>query len=103
MSNAAQALATPVRLDVRPVAGRIGAEIRGVTLSGELDAATVEAIAESALERKIGARGLRMIIEDLMLDIMYTLPGQKKIRECVITREVVLSKEEPITVIEKAG
>ena len=63
----------------------------------------LDAIAESALERKIGARGLRMIIEDLMLDIMYTLPGQKKIRECVITREVVLSKEEPITVIEKAG
>ena len=63
----------------------------------------LEAIAESALERKIGARGLRMIIEDLMLDIMYTLPGEKKIRECVITREVVLSKEEPITVIEKAG
>ncbi len=63
----------------------------------------VDAIAESALERKIGARGLRLIIEDLMLDIMYTLPGQKKVRECVITREVVLSKEEPITVIEKAG
>ena len=63
----------------------------------------LEAIAESALERKIGARGLRMIIEDLMLDIMYTLPGQKKIRECVITREVVMSKEEPITVMEKAG
>ena len=63
----------------------------------------LDAIAESALTRKIGARGLRMIIEDLMLDIMYTLPGQKKIRECVITREVVLSKEEPITVIEKAG
>jgi ATP-dependent Clp protease ATP-binding subunit ClpX len=63
----------------------------------------VEAIAESALERKIGARGLRMIIEDLMLDIMYTLPGQKKIRECVITREVVQSKDDPITVIEKAG
>ena len=63
----------------------------------------LEAIAESALKRKIGARGLRMIIEDLMLDIMYTLPGQKKIRECVITREVVLSKEAPITVMEKAG
>ena len=63
----------------------------------------IEAIAESALKRKIGARGLRMIIEDLMLNIMYTLPGQKKIRECVITREVVQSKEEPITVIEKAG
>ena len=63
----------------------------------------LEAIAESALERKIGARGLRMIIEALMLDIMYALPGQKKIRECVITREVVQAKGDPITVIEKAG
>src|SRR5512145_1271902 len=63
----------------------------------------LEAIAELALQRKIGARGLRMIIEDLMLDLMYTLPGQKKIRECVITREVVQSKEKPITLIEKAG
>jgi ATP-dependent Clp protease ATP-binding subunit ClpX len=63
----------------------------------------LEAIAEKALLRKIGARGLRMIIEDIMLDLMYTLPGQKKIRECVITREVVESKEKPITVIEKAG
>jgi ATP-dependent Clp protease ATP-binding subunit ClpX len=63
----------------------------------------LEAIAESALRRKIGARGLRMAIEEIMLDLMYTLPGQKKIRECVITREVVESKEKPITVIEKAG
>jgi ATP-dependent Clp protease ATP-binding subunit ClpX len=63
----------------------------------------LEAIAEATLGRKIGARGLRMIIEDMMLDLMYTLPGQKKIRECVITREVVESKEKPITVIEKAG
>ena len=63
----------------------------------------LEAIAESALERKLGARGLRMIIEELMLDIMYTLPGQKTVRECVITRDVVKSKDVPITVIEKAG
>ena len=63
----------------------------------------LEAIAEAALHRKIGARGLRMIIEDLMLEMMYTLPTQKKIRECVITREVVESKEQPITLIEKAG
>src|SRR4051812_9057560 len=63
----------------------------------------LEAIAEAAMARKIGARGLRMIIEDLMLDLMYNLPGQKKIRECVITREVVQSKEKPITLIEKAG
>jgi len=63
----------------------------------------LEAIAELALQRKIGARGLRMIIEDLMLDLMYTLPGQKKVRECVITREVVTNKEKPISLIEKAG
>ncbi len=63
----------------------------------------LEAIAESALKRKIGARGLRMIIEDLMLDIMYKLPENKKIKECVITREAVLTKDEPITLIEKAG
>jgi ATP-dependent Clp protease ATP-binding subunit ClpX len=63
----------------------------------------LEAIAEMALQRKIGARGLRMIIEDLMLDMMYTLPGQKKIRECVITRDVVESREKPITLMEKAG
>ena len=63
----------------------------------------LEAIAESALKRKIGARGLRMIIEELMLDLMYNLPSQKKARECVITREVVEAKDKPITLIEKAG
>ena len=63
----------------------------------------LEAIAEAALARKIGARGLRMIIEDLMLDLMYTLPGQKKIKECVITREAVLAKDKSITLVEKAG
>ena len=63
----------------------------------------LEAIAESALKRKIGARGLRMIIEDLMLDLMYKLPGNKKVSECVITREAVLTKDKPITLIEKAG
>jgi len=63
----------------------------------------LEAIAEAALERKIGARGLRMIIEDLMLDLMYTLPGQTKLKECVITREAVLAKDAPIKLVEKAG
>ena len=56
-----------------------------------------------ALERKIGARGLRMIIEDLMLDLMYQMPGQKKSRECVITREMVMTKNTGLEVIEKAG
>src|SRR6478672_5016395 len=63
----------------------------------------LDAIAESALERKIGARGLRMIIEDLMLDLMYQVPNQKKVREVTITRDVVLAKDKPIALIEKAG
>ena len=66
------------------------------------DDALVE-IAELAKERKIGARGLRMIIEDLMLDLMYDLPSNKKVRECVVTREVVRDREKPITLVEKAG
>src|SRR6202008_2471878 len=63
----------------------------------------LEAIAEAALERKIGARGLRMIIEDLMLDLMYQVPNQKKVREVTITRDVVVAKDKPIALIEKAG
>ena len=45
----------------------------------------------------------RDIIEDLMLDLMYSLPNQKKVRECVVTREVVEARDKPITLIEKAG
>jgi len=63
----------------------------------------LEAIADLAIIRKIGARGLRMIIEDLMLDLMYNLPSMKKVKECVVTREVVLDREKPITLIEKVG
>jgi ATP-dependent Clp protease ATP-binding subunit ClpX len=63
----------------------------------------LEAIADLAISRKIGARGLRMIIEDLMLDLMYNLPSMKKVKECVVTREVVLDREKPITLIEKVG
>ena len=63
----------------------------------------IEAIAEQTHSRRIGARGLRMIIEDLMLDIMFTLPGNKKVSECVITREAVLAQDPSLTLIEKAG
>ena len=63
----------------------------------------LEAIAELALLRKLGARGLRMIIEDLMLDLMYSVPGQKKLREIVVTREVVEAKDKSFTLVEKAG
>jgi ATP-dependent Clp protease ATP-binding subunit ClpX len=76
-------------------------DYEGVKLRFTDDA--LEAIAELAITRKIGARGLRMIIEDLMLDLMYNLPSMKKVKECVVTRDVVLDREKPITLIEKAG
>jgi ATP-dependent Clp protease ATP-binding subunit ClpX len=63
----------------------------------------LDAIADLAISRKIGARGLRMIIEDLMLELMYNLPSMKKVKECVVTRDVVLDREKPITLIEKVG
>jgi ATP-dependent Clp protease ATP-binding subunit ClpX len=75
-------------------------EYEDVNLRFTDDALT--AISKLAIERKIGARGLRMILEDLMLDIMYQLPSQKNISECVITREVVENKVDPITVLQKA-
>ena len=60
-------------------------------------------MAESALERKIRARGLRMIIEEPMLDWMSSLPNQKKLRECVITREIVEANDTLLSLLEKAG
>ncbi|MBF8305172.1 MAG: ATP-dependent Clp protease, ATP-binding subunit ClpX [Acidobacteria bacterium] len=67
-----------------------------------LDSA-LDAIASQALERKVGARGLRMILEDLMLDLMYHLPSQKKVREILVTREMVENQEISIQFLEKAG
>jgi ATP-dependent Clp protease ATP-binding subunit ClpX len=63
----------------------------------------LEAIAEKAVERKIGARGLRMILEELMLDMMYELPSQTDVKEVVISKEVVLNQSNPLVVMEKAG
>ena len=56
-----------------------------------------------ALERKVGARGLRMILEDLMLDLMYFLPSYKKVREFHVTKEMVLSQKINLALLEKAG
>jgi len=53
----------------------------------------LQAIAAQALQRKLGARGLRMILEDLMLDLMYHLPSQRTLREFVVTEEMVLKHE----------
>ncbi len=63
----------------------------------------LEAVATLALERKVGARGLRMILEDMMLDLMYYLPSYKKVREFVVTKEMVMSQKINLAVLEKAG
>ncbi|MGH9369428.1 MAG: ATP-dependent Clp protease ATP-binding subunit ClpX [Thermoanaerobaculia bacterium] len=63
----------------------------------------IEAIAEDALSRNVGARGLKIIIEDLMLDVMYQIPSDDDIEECVITRDVVKHHTNPITILRKAG
>jgi ATP-dependent Clp protease ATP-binding subunit ClpX len=58
-----------------------------------------------ALERKIGARGLRMILEDLMLDLMYDLPGEENVHEFVVTEEMVKKQQIDVSsvVLKKAG
>ena len=63
----------------------------------------LETVADLALQRKVGARGLRMILEDLMLDLMYNLPAQRKVRDFVVTAEMVRSREINWTLLEKAG
>jgi ATP-dependent Clp protease ATP-binding subunit ClpX len=63
----------------------------------------LEAIALLAMERKVGARGLRMILEDLMLDLMYYLPSYKKVREFLVTKEMVLTQKINMALLEKAG
>jgi ATP-dependent Clp protease ATP-binding subunit ClpX len=63
----------------------------------------LEAIALQAMDRKLGARGLRMILGDLMLDLMYYLPSNKKIREFVVTKEMVMSQKINLALLEKAG
>jgi ATP-dependent Clp protease ATP-binding subunit ClpX len=59
------------------------------------------AIVRQSIKRKTGARGLRAILEEVMLDIMYELPSLSGVRECVITEDVVLKKEKPILVYDK--
>jgi len=61
----------------------------------------IRAIAQEAIKRKSGARGLRSILENVMLDVMYEIPSQSNIKECIISDEVIFSKESPIIVYEK--
>jgi len=68
-------------------------ELDGVKLEFDKDA--LLEIAETTLKRKTGARGLRAIMENIMMDTMFTVPSDKTIKECRITKEAVLGVEEP--------
>src|SRR5438874_2497181 len=63
----------------------------------------LSAIAREALKRKSGARGLRAIMENIMLDVMYDIPSQPNIKEVLISEEVVTNKEQPIILFQKAA
>lgn len=71
-------------------------EIDNVALEFKDDA--LRAIAKEALKRNTGARGLRAIIEDIMTDVMYEIPSRQDVTKCIVTKEVLVNKEEPILV-----
>ena len=73
-------------------------EIEGVKLT--LTDGALRAIARLSVDRKAGARGLRAIMENIMLDIMYDIPSRKDIKECLVNEDVVLNGETPIMVFE---
>ncbi|MBE3580040.1 MAG: ATP-dependent Clp protease ATP-binding subunit ClpX [Thermoanaerobacteraceae bacterium] len=76
-------------------------EMDGVTLEFKEDA--LVAIAKEAIKRETGARGLRSILEEVMLDVMYEIPSRGNVTKCVITKDVILRKEEPLllTTVER--
>ena len=76
-------------------------EFENVRLKFSDDA--LKAIARQAMARKVGARGLRMILEELMLDLMYHLPSQKKVKEFEVTREMVEKRNVTLAMMDKAG
>ncbi len=63
----------------------------------------VDEIAEKAMERKTGARGLRSILEDVLMDVMYRIPSDDTIEQCIITKEAVDKKSAPLVVHRDAG
>lgn len=74
-------------------------EMDNVSLEFEKDA--IEAIAEIAYSKKTGARGLRAIIENIMLEIMFTIPDEKNLKKCIITKDVVVNKNQPRIIKEE--
>ena len=76
-------------------------DFEGVRLKFSDDA--LDAVAQLAMERKVGARGLRMILEDLMLDLMYNLPSNRKIRDFLVTKEMVMTQNINLALLEKSA
>ena len=76
-------------------------EFENVRLHFTQDA--IGAVAREALARKVGARGLRMILEELMLDLMYHLPNNKRVRDLEITKDMVERRDLSLCLLEKAG
>ena len=74
-------------------------DMDGVALRFAPDA--LQSVAREAIHKGTGARGLRAILEQRMLDIMYTIPTLEDVKECIVNREVILKKAEPILVFEK--
>ncbi|MCL5045769.1 MAG: ATP-dependent Clp protease ATP-binding subunit ClpX [Actinobacteria bacterium] len=71
-------------------------QMDGIDLEFKDDA--IRAIAKEAMKRNTGARGLRAILEDLMLNVMYDIPSRNDVSKCIMTKEVVLNHEEPLLV-----
>ncbi len=63
----------------------------------------LSAIAHKALERKSGARGLRSVLEQAMLDVMYDLPSKKNVQECVVSEQVITNGDYPVILYQKPG
>mgnify|MGYP000228348998 CR=1 FL=1 len=62
-----------------------------------MDDEAIRAVARQALERKTGARGLRAIMENVMMDIMYKAPSDENLKYCLVTKEAVLGEKAPST------
>jgi len=89
-------LTTPKNALVKQYKALLGYD--GVDLSFSDDA--LEAVADKAITRKTGARGLRAIMESVMLDIMYDIPSRGDVKQCAINAEVVRGRAKPILVLE---
>jgi ATP-dependent Clp protease ATP-binding subunit ClpX len=74
-------------------------EMEGINL--RLTDSALSAIAELAIKRKSGARGLRAIMEKCMLDVMYEIPSMENVKECVIGEDTVMNQEDPILLFEQ--